>query len=80
MPMDEVRQLVWRRLLGQDGRGRELREAAGISLRELARLLDVDVATLSRWERGEVQPRSSGAIRWVLVCQELQRLLAEPPP
>lgn len=35
---------------------RALREAAGISLRELARELGVDPTTLSRWERGLARP------------------------
>lgn len=36
---------------------RTRRQQAGLSQVELARLLDVDVGTVSRWERGAMQPR-----------------------
>ena len=38
---------------------RQLRERKGVSLRELARRADVGVATLSRIESGEANPRLS---------------------
>jgi len=40
-------------------RVRQLRERKGVSLRELARRADLGVATLSRIESGEANPRLS---------------------
>jgi transcriptional regulator with XRE-family HTH domain len=63
-------------LLGPTGRGRDLRERAGLSVRELAALLGVDAATLCRWERGQTRPRGPGASRWVAACQLIENELA----
>lgn len=41
-----------------------MRIAAGVSLRELAAVLGVDPASLSRWETGAVVPRAKAAARW----------------
>ena len=73
--MNEIASLVRGRTLGRSGRGRALRERAGISLRELAEIVEVDAATLCRWERGDVRPRRSGAARWVEACEEIERAL-----
>jgi transcriptional regulator with XRE-family HTH domain len=35
---------------------KKLREAAGLSQEDLARLVDVSVSTISRWERGLAEP------------------------
>ena len=64
------------RLLGPTGRGRRLRERAGLSIRELAGLLGVDAATLSRWENGRTHPRGSGAARWLAACRTIEEELA----
>jgi predicted transcriptional regulator len=37
---------------------RQIREAAGVSIREAAEQLHVAPMTFLRWERGEVEPRS----------------------
>ena len=34
----------------------KLREAVGLSQEDLARLIDVSVSTISRWERGLAEP------------------------
>ena len=61
------------RYLARSGAGRMIREEADISVRQLARHLSVDVATLSRWERGECLPRGEGASRWVEACALIQQ-------
>jgi hypothetical protein len=71
-----VRVRVQGLLLGPSGRGRDLRERAGLSVRELATLLGVDGATLCRWERGQTRPRGPGASRWVAACQLIEHELA----
>jgi len=67
--------LVRARQMGKDGSGRATRERAGLSVREFARMVGVDVATLSRWERGEAKPRIGAAAAWVAACQGLEQLL-----
>lgn len=38
---------------------RELREQSGISKTELARIMEVDLAAVSRWESGAAMPRAA---------------------
>ena len=59
--------------MGKAGQGRATRERAGISLRQMATLLEVDPGTLSRWERGETRPRLFAAIKWAEACRELEQ-------
>jgi transcriptional regulator with XRE-family HTH domain len=68
------------RLRARDGSGRSLRVAAGLSLAELADELDVDKATLSRWERGLESPRRSAAIRYHRLIEQLEQVVAEQEP
>lgn len=42
--------------LVNSGRAKELREQAGITMREAAHRLDVEIATLWRWETGRHVP------------------------
>lgn len=73
--MSEISLLVRGRNLGRSGRGRAIREQGGLSLRELAQIVQVDAATLSRWERGDVRPRQAGAARWLTACDAIEREL-----
>jgi DNA-binding transcriptional regulator YiaG len=50
---------------------RRLREDAGLSLREVARLLEVDVMTVLRWERGS-RPRRANAVRYRALLDALE--------
>ncbi|MFZ2057682.1 MAG: helix-turn-helix domain-containing protein [Acidimicrobiales bacterium] len=77
--MSEISLLVRGRSLGRSGRGRVIREQAGLSLRELAQIVQVDAATLSRWERGDVRPRQAGAARWLTACDAIERELESAP-
>lgn len=38
---------------------RELREAAGLSKTDVARIMEVDLAAVSRWDSGESMPRAA---------------------
>ncbi len=49
---------------------RKWREKTGYSQVQLARVLDVDVMTVSRWERGIMQVPSF--LKWALAYIELQ--------
>jgi transcriptional regulator with XRE-family HTH domain len=46
------------------GSGRRHRIEIGLTLHELAEAVGVTTATLSRWETGQVRPRSDAAVRW----------------
>ena len=48
-----------------------IRTDAGISQRELAGALGVDVMTLNRWERGLTQPRGEHAAAYASVLERL---------
>jgi transcriptional regulator with XRE-family HTH domain len=67
--------LIRGRRLASDGRGRRLRERAGLSVSELAHALGVDVGTLSRWETGKAKPRPEAALRWATVCEAIEHEL-----
>jgi transcriptional regulator with XRE-family HTH domain len=73
---NDARLLVVGRRLGDAGRGRELRERAGLSLRDAAELLGVNVSCLSRWERGKDRPSKATAIRWARLCADMEEALA----
>lgn len=54
------------------GAGRVIRESAAVSLREMARHLEVDPTTLSRWERGEQQPTCAAALRYLALLDAMR--------
>lgn len=58
------------------GQGRTIRVATGISLREMARELQVAPGVLSRWERGICKPRGDAALRWEVLLLELATKVA----
>lgn len=61
------------RRYGRTGQGRRIREAAGITLREMARVMNVDATLLSKWERGLVVPRERHAVAWDKHVRQLER-------
>ena len=48
-----------------------LRDAAGLRLADLAQVLAVDVSTVSRWERGLVEPRGTARILYAALLADL---------
>lgn len=52
------------RRYSRSGDARSLREELGLSVRETARAVSVDVSTVSRWERGLRVPRGEAAVRF----------------
>ena len=46
------------------GRARTVRVSSGISQREMARAVGVDVSTVCRWELGERRPHGEAALRY----------------
>jgi hypothetical protein len=68
MPADDRKREHLAALVGREalrtGRGKALRLSLGFSLREAARVIDVDAATLLRWEDAGVVPRFAQAVRY----------------
>ncbi len=58
--------------LPEPDRRRAIREEAGVTIREMARALDVDSNTVHRWERGRTIPnrRNAAAYRRLLDALE----------
>lgn len=67
------------RRLALTGEGRQIREAAGVSLRELAAAINppVSQATLQRWETGSSRPTPEHALAWARALARLARVNSE---
>jgi transcriptional regulator with XRE-family HTH domain len=68
----QLQDLVLLRRALADGTARRLREAAGLSLADVARPAGVTAATISRWESGTRTPRAEQALRYAAVLKALQ--------
>jgi predicted transcriptional regulator len=66
--IDTMLMLARARRLSRSGEGRRLREAAGLSVHDVARAADTTAACVSRYERGDRVPHGDTAIRWARVC------------
>lgn len=72
---DELTLLLEARAAAASGRGRRLREAAGLTQGELAGLIGIDPSCVSRWEAGLRRPRGGWALRYARAL----RVLGNPP-
>src|SRR3954469_11317788 len=72
---DDLLTLADAKWLSSSGEGREIRQAAGLSLSNVAGPTGVDTTTVWRWERGECSPRGDAAVRWARLLRLLQRSL-----
>jgi len=57
--------------LTADGTARSIREAAGLTLSDVARDVGVDQSTVSRWEAGLRRPRPAAAATYGMLLTEL---------
>jgi DNA-binding transcriptional regulator YiaG len=71
LTVDELAALARVRALAESGAARAFREAAGLSLGEVAGPVGTDKGTLSRWERGQQRPCGAAALRWLEVLVRL---------
>ena len=55
---------------------RRIREAAGVTQRELAAVLGVGVMALNRWERGITRPRGRHAATYSALLEEFEKAAA----
>lgn len=63
--------IVKAREFSRSGEAVRIREAAGLSQSEVAAVVDVSAATVSRWEAGERTPRGKPAARWARLLDDL---------
>lgn len=70
--MDTVKLARVRRLT-DNGAARSIRQAARLSLPEMAAEIGVGVSTLWRWEAGQRQPRGEAALRYADLLDRLMR-------
>jgi DNA-binding transcriptional regulator YiaG len=71
MESSELKLIIEGRETARSGRGARLRRVAGISQAELGRAIGVTSTTVSRWERGERQPRGHHAVAYLSALREL---------
>ena len=70
-----ITQIVLGSQLANNDVGRNIRKAAGISVREAASHIGVDQRTLNNWELGNSKPSGKKAAQWYEFCQELLRII-----
>lgn len=63
-----------------NGEARRLREAADLSISEIAHACGVDQSTVWRWERGMRKPRGEAALRYGQLIEDLRKRTDPPPP
>lgn len=71
-------QLVQLRAAISRGETRQLREAARLSISELAAACGVDQSTLWRWEQGKRLPRGEHAVRYADLLDSLREQASAP--
>lgn len=71
MPDDPLLTLAWVRRACRTGDARAIRLEAHASCAEVGASIDVDQATVWRWENGQRQPRGEAALRYAAVLRLL---------
>ncbi len=74
MNTQAILRLAAARAHAANGTGRVIRQRHRLTMIEVAESIGVGEDLLSRWERGERRPRGEGALRWVDLLAELQRV------
>lgn len=67
----DAKLISWTRQAARSGAARAIREAAGLSVRELAEAVGVSPAAISRYERGLRSPRAGIAERYGRALRQL---------
>jgi DNA-binding transcriptional regulator YiaG len=71
MNAKQTLKLVQARRLAESGDGKTIREAAGLSLYEVADVLSLSVSALFRWENGKRVPHGERAVAWAEFLEQL---------
>lgn len=58
------------------GEARKIREAARLSLNDIARSVGTHYSTIGRWESGERLPRGEAALRYAALLERLTKAAA----
>ncbi|WP_060888059.1 helix-turn-helix domain-containing protein [Streptomyces caniscabiei] len=66
--------------LPEPGERAQIRSQAGVTLRDFAQTLGVSQMTMSRWERGEADPRLESRVAYALLLREVAAATAEERP
>lgn len=72
MGQTQILRLAWVRAAVSSGEARRLREAAHLSVGEVAAACGVDQSTIWRYERGTRSPRGEAALRYADLIQSLR--------
>jgi DNA-binding transcriptional regulator YiaG len=75
-PKAELNMIVEARRLCETGEAKAIRQAAGLSLAEVARLAQASGPTVHRWENRTRRPKGARAVRYYQALMHLQRLSA----
>lgn len=75
MTGNQVLALSRARSVARTGEARRIREAAQLSLAEVAAAIGVDTSTVHRWETGDRRPRGDAAVRFIELLDELREAL-----
>jgi len=80
MPVNSkcVVELAAARRLAACGEAHRIREAAGLSLAEVAGAVGISIAALSRWETGHRRPSGAPAVAWARLLAKLEGATGEP--
>ena len=77
LTVEELLLLSEARSLAASGRGRQIREAAGVSQAELGAAIDTAVPTVSKWETGQRRPTGRAAIEYARLMRAIGKHLNE---
>jgi transcriptional regulator with XRE-family HTH domain len=75
MNQGDLALLIEGRAAASSGRGRELRERAGLSRADLAKLVGVTQPAISRWESGERTPTGASAVAYAKALRRVEQLV-----
>jgi len=77
---DKLTRLVRVRHLAATGEARRCREAARLSLGDIANSIKVGRSTILRWETGERRPTGPAALRYLAALDAIDRLVKTTEP
>lgn len=72
MTGQQVVRLYAAKRYAETGAGRQIREAAGVTMAEVASAVGTTESTISRWESNERKPRGDAGARWAELLGRLE--------
>ena len=74
MSKNDTALLIEGRVAAMSGRGKDVREAVGLTQSDIARMVGVTPAAVSRWEAGGRLPTAKCAISYGRALRQLEQL------